>query len=98
MVPKMPIGTEMMKTRRHSIGPSRPPRMSPMNDPAMAAIWLMPTAMPRSCGGNASVKMAVELAIRNAAPTPWKSRMITSQSPAAVPVIHVIDSISEKNV
>ena len=45
----------------------------------MPAIWLMPIAMPRWCSGKASVRMAVELAIRKAAPTPWKSRMTTSQ-------------------
>ena len=98
MVPKMPIGTEMMKMSRHSIGPSSPPRMRPMNEPAIAAIWLMPTAMPRSFSGKASVRIAVEFAIKNAAPTPWKRRMTTSQMPAAVPCIQVIESISEKKV
>ena len=37
---------------------------------------LIPIALPRSSCGNASVRIAVELANRNAPPTPWKTRMM----------------------
>ena len=33
-----------------------------MNEPAIAATWLMPRAMPRRSAGNASVRIAVEFA------------------------------------
>ena len=58
----------------------------------------MPIAMPRSSSGNASVRMAAELASSMAAPTPWKTRMMTSHRAAAVPLIQMIVSSSEKNV
>ena len=45
-----------------------------MNDPAMAAIELRPSAVPRRLLGNASVRMAVELANRNAPPMPCTMR------------------------
>ena len=48
-----------------------------MNAPPMPATWLMPMAMPRWCSGNASVRIADELANKKAAPTPWPIRMIT---------------------
>ena len=54
--------------------------------------------MPRWLAGKASVRMAAELAISMAAPTPWNTRITTSQSPAAWPVVHVTDNVSEKNV
>ena len=41
-----------------------------MNDPPSAATWLMPSAMPRWVDGNASVRIAVELANSMAPPTP----------------------------
>ena len=69
-VPNRPNGTEMKKTRRQSIGASTPPTIRPMNDPAIAATWLMPRASPRRLDGNASVRMAVEFANSMAAPTP----------------------------
>jgi hypothetical protein len=80
------------------MGASRPPTTSPMNDPLIPATWLMPMAMPRWSAGNASVRMAAELASSMAAPTPWKTRMMTSHRAAAVPLIHVTVSSSEKNV
>ena len=46
-----------------------------MNDPAMAATALMPSARPRWWRGNASVMMAAELARISAPPTPWNTRM-----------------------
>ena len=41
-----------------------------MNDPAIAATMLIPSARPRCSAGNASVRIAAELAIRNAAADP----------------------------
>ena len=69
-----------------------------MKVPLMAAAWLMPSAKPRRSGGKASVRIAAELAISMAAPTPWKIRMTMSQTPPAVPVIQVMLSSSEKKV
>ena len=39
-----------------------------MNEPAMPATWLVPSARPRCSGGNASVRMAEELANSSAPP------------------------------
>ena len=69
-----------------------------MNEPLMAATWLMPSAMPRSPSGKASVSIAAEFAMRSAAPTPWKTRITTSQRAPAVPFSQVTVSSSEKNV
>ncbi len=69
-----------------------------MKVPLIAAAWLMPRAKPRRSGGKASVRMAAELAISMAAPTPWKMRITMSQMPPAVPVIQVMLSRSEKKV
>ena len=69
-----------------------------MNVPLMAAAWLMPRAKPRRSGGKASVRMAAEFAMSNAAPTPWKMRITISQTPAAVPLIHVMLNRREKKV
>ncbi len=76
-VPKSPTGTEIRNTRRHETGPRRPPRMSPMKDPAMAATVLMPKASPRWFSGKASVRMALEFANSNAPPTPCSTRITT---------------------
>ncbi len=46
-----------------------------MNEPLKAAAWLTPRARPRWSSGKASVRMAAELAMSMAAPTPWKMRM-----------------------
>ena len=59
---------------------------------------LMPMALPRSFCGNASVRMAVELANRNAPPTPWKTRMMMIHSAPAGPVSQVTESRIEKKV
>ncbi len=69
-----------------------------MKVPLKAAAWLIPRAMPRWWGGKASVRMAAELAISMAAPTPWPMRMVMSQMPAAWPDIHVTVSNREKRV
>ena len=97
-VPNRPIGTEIRKMRRQSIGPRMPPSTSPMNMPPMAAAWLMPRAMPRWCAGKASVRMAAELASRKAAPTACKTRMTTSHSAPLEPDIQVTVSSSETTV
>src|SRR6516164_2364009 len=54
-VPKKPTGAETRKIRGQFTGASTPPRISPMNDPAMAAIEFRPSAVPRWLLGNASV-------------------------------------------
>ena len=46
-----------------------------MNEPAMAATWLSPSAMPRWLAGKASVRIAAELANSIAPPTPCTIRM-----------------------
>jgi hypothetical protein len=53
----------------------------------MAATALMPSAMPRCVVGSTSVRMAVELAISMAPPTPWttRSRMISTAASGPVP-------------
>ena len=74
-MPNSPMGTETRKISRQLIGASMPPSTKPMNVPLMAAAWLTPMAMPRCPSGKASVRMAAELAISMAAPTPWKMRI-----------------------
>ena len=59
---------------------------------------LMPCALPRSSSGKASVMMALELANRNAPPTPWPTRMRMIHSAPAVPVSQLTDSRMEKTV
>src|SRR5689334_20187627 len=80
-VPNAPIGAETRNTRCQLIGPSTPPSSSPRNEPAIAAIELMPSAVPRWLAGNASVRIAVELANRNAPPMPCTIRQPISQRP-----------------
>ena len=84
IVPMMPKGTETQKTSRQSTTESSPPAISPMNDPPIAATWLIPMAMPRWSDGNASTRIALELAKSIAPPTPCTRRHSTSQS-APVP-------------
>ena len=68
-VPNRPNGTLSRKTARQSIAAIAPPTSSPTNIPARTPIWFTPIANPRWSGGNASVRMAAEFAIRNAPPT-----------------------------
>ena len=68
-----------------------------MNDPAMPATWFRPSARPRWPCGNASVRIALELAISIAPPTPCRIRMPISQYAAAVPCSQVSESRTEKN-
>ena len=56
----MPSGTLTQNTPRQEISDSTPPITSPRNEPAIAAIWLIPSAVPRWVGGKASVRIAVE--------------------------------------
>src|SRR5437763_1317550 len=62
--------------------------MRPTNDPAMAAMALMPMARPRSSNGKASVMIAVALASSTAPPacTGVRSRRRAALSP---PYVHV---------
>jgi hypothetical protein len=50
-------------TARQSMVASTPPATRPMNWPAIAATWLVPRANPRWSAGNASVRIAAELAV-----------------------------------
>ena len=92
------MGTETRKIQRQLRGASTPPSTRPMKTPLNAAAWFTPRAIPRRSSGNTSVRMAAELAISMAAPTPWKIRMTISHNPAAWPFSHVMLSINEKNV
>ena len=91
-VPNRPTGTDTRNTRCQSVVLSNPPTMSPMKEPDTAATALIPNAMPRSCCGNASVRMAVELAKIIAPPTPWMRRKKMSSSAAAGPDMNTVES------
>ena len=93
-----PTGTETRKTRRQSRGARRPPITSPRNEPTTIAMLLIPSARPRSWGGKASVRMALEFAKTRAPPTPCPMRITISQSAPSVPCIHVTESSTEKRV
>ena len=71
-MPNSPTGTDTKKMSRQLIGASTPPRTSPMKVPLKAAAWFTPRAIPRWLSGNTSVRIAAELAMSMAAPTPWK--------------------------
>ena len=97
-MPNKPTGTDTRKTRCQSVVLSSPPTMSPMNEPDTAATALMPSAMPRSRCGNASVRMAVEQAKIIAPPTPWIRRKRISSSAALGPVVNTSESRIEPTV
>ena len=80
MAPPTPIGTDTMNTSRQSTAARMPPRISPMKVPEIPATWLMPIAVPRWSAGNASVRMAGELAISMAPPVAWTTRQPISHS------------------
>ena len=80
MVPSTPIGTLIQNTERQSQAASTPPSSRPMNWPEMPTIWLRPRAMPRLPGGNASVRIAAELAISIDPPNACTNRQPISQS------------------
>ena len=97
-VPTRPNGTETRNTSRQSMGASSPPTRRPMNWPLIPTTLLRPSASPRWFAGNASVRIAAEFAIRNAAPTPCTSRKPISQSAPAEPCIQSIVSRSDATV
>ena len=84
-VPNTPNGTLIQKIARQSQAASRPPSSSPTNWPEMPAIWLMPSAMPRWPAGNASVRIAAELAISIAPPNACTTRHRISHSAPSGP-------------
>ena len=69
-----------------------------MNWPLIPTTLLIPSASPRWLAGNASVRIATEFAIRNAAPMPWTIRNTISQSAPARPVIQSIVRSSDATV
>ncbi len=73
-MPATPKGTLTRNTNRQSTADSRPPTSSPRNDPEMPATMLMPSAIPRSPTGKASVMMAIEFAMSSAPPMPCTTR------------------------
>ena len=79
-MPKTPTGTLTQKTARQSRAASTPPATRPMNWPAMAATWLMPSAKPRLSAGKASVRIAAELAVSMEPPMACSTRQPISQS------------------
>ena len=94
----MPIGTLTQNTARQSHAASRPPSSSPTNCPEMPAIWLMPSAMPRLLAGNASVRIAAELAISIAPPNACTIRQPISHIAPRPPVSGSSDSAIEASV
>ena len=83
------MGTFTQNTARQSHAASRPPASRPMNIPAIPAIWLMPSAMPRWLAGNASVRIAAELAISIDPPTACTNRQAMSHSAPGAPAERV---------
>ncbi len=85
-------------TARQSIAASSPPATSPMNWPAIAATWLMPSAKPRWSEGNASVRIAAELAVSMDPPMACSSRQPISQMAPRAPRYGSNDSSTEATV
>src|SRR5215831_6802296 len=85
-VPTNPIGTLTQKMDFQSHSASTPPSTSPMNDPAMPATMLMPSAMARWLAGNTSVRMAMELARIIEPPIACTTRNPISHSAPLLPV------------
>ena len=75
-----------------------PPATRPMNWPAMAATWLVPRANPRWSAGNASVRIAAELAMSMDPPTACHTRQPISQSAPRAPWYGSNDSRIEATV
>ena len=94
-MPIRPNGTLTQKTARQCHSDSTPPRIRPMNEPAIAATMLTPSAVPRWLAGNASVRIAVELANSIAPPTPWTRRQPMIQSAPPEPSSGSIASSTE---
>ena len=70
----------------------------PMKEPAIAATLLMPRARPLCSAGKASVRMAAELARRNAAPSPWPILQAINHRAAVLPVSQVEARSTENTV
>src|SRR5689334_6872569 len=96
MVPMMPIGTLTQKTERQSHSASMPPSTRPMNEPAMPATMLTPSAMPRWAAGNTSVMIAAELAISMEPPIAWITRQPMSHNAPRPPENGSNDSMTEQ--
>ncbi len=77
---------------------SRPPATSPMNCPAIAATWLIPSAKPRRSAGNASVRIAAELAVSIEPPSAWTTRQAISHCAPRAPVNGSKDSSTDAAV
>jgi len=78
----IPIGTLTQNIARHPAAAVRnPPKTSPNTEPAEIATALVPSALPLSSKGKASVSIAVLLAKRSAAPSPWTILNTTSWVP-----------------
>ena len=97
-VPQIPIGTLTQKTARQCHSDSNPPTTSPANEPPMAATWFTPKAKPRRSAGNASVMIAVELAVSIAPPTPCTTRSAISSRAPADPVLGTSAQATEASV
>ncbi len=69
-----------------------------MNDPERPATMLMPSAMPRSSAGNASVRMAAEFDMSIAPPTACTMRKMMMCSAAEAPEPHVSESATAASV
>ncbi len=69
-----------------------------MNVPLTATTLLIPSAMPRWLAGNASVRIAAELASRHAPPIPWTMRNTIRYVAPARPVIQSIANSSDATV
>ncbi len=97
-MPKTPTGTLTQNTARQSQADSRPPATRPMNIPASAEIWLVPSAKPRRSGGNASVRIAAEFAISMDPPTACRNRQPISHIAPCVPWYGSNDSMIDAKV
>ena len=97
-VPNRPNGTLIQNTARQSQADSRPPSSSPTNWPEMPATWLMPSAMPRWPGGNASVRIAAEFDISIAPPKACTNRHPISHSAPCAPTSGSSESATEAAV
>ena len=75
----MPIGRLMKKIHRQSrTVMRRPPSVGPRTVASPATAPQMPSAVPRRCGGNVAMMMAIVCGISAAAPRPWTRRAAIS--------------------
>ncbi len=97
-MPKTPNGTDTKKTNRQLIAASSPPTTRPRKRPPMLDTLLIPSAKPRSLAGNASVRMAPELAAMRAPPMPCTTRKQMRYVAPAPPVIQSMLSSTDATV